>query len=124
MIIELVGIVASPNNRAELGRALFSLLGQIRAEPGCKSCLLYQDWSDANVLYIESRWETLSDLKHHIRSEKYKWLLLLIELGVERPAIEFLTVTEVKGLDFIEATREVSNLSLSSDSDLGHGDIH
>jgi quinol monooxygenase YgiN len=105
MIIELVGIIASPRNRAELGRALSSLLGPTQAEPGCISCLLYQDWSDANVLYLESRWNTLSDLIHHIRSDRYKRLLLLMELGVETPTIEVLTVTDVRGLDFIEAAR-------------------
>lgn len=106
MIIELVGIVASPKNRTELGKALASLLEPTRAEPGCLSCLLYQNWSDANVLYIESRWATLDNLIHHICSDRYKWLLLLMELGVERPTIEFLTVSEVKGLDFIEANRQ------------------
>ena len=106
MFIELVGIVASPKNRVELGKALFSLLKNIQAEPGCISCLLYQDWSDGKALYIESRWEALNDLVQHIRSDRYKMLLLLMELGVERPAIEFLTVTEVKGLDFIEAARQ------------------
>jgi quinol monooxygenase YgiN len=105
MIIELVGIIASPRNRAELGRALSSLLGPTQAEPGCISCLLYQDWSDANVLYLESRWNTLSDLIQHIRSDRYKRLLLLMELGVETPTIEVLTVTDVRGLDFIEAAR-------------------
>jgi len=106
MIIGLVGIVASPEKREDLGRALFSLLGPIQVEPGCLSCILYQDWSDANVLYIESRWETLNDLIHHILSDTYKRLLLLIELGVEPPTIEFLTVSEVRGLDFIEAVRQ------------------
>jgi quinol monooxygenase YgiN len=106
MIIELVGIVASPKNGTELGKALSSLLGPTRAEPGCLSCLLYQDWFDTNVLYIESRWATLDNLIHHVRSDNYKRLLLLMELGAEPPNIEFLTVNDVKGLDFIETTRQ------------------
>ena len=106
MIIELVGIVASPKNRTGVGKALCSLLAPTQAEPGCLSCLVLQNWSDANVLYIESRWATPDDLIHHIRSDRYKWLLLLMELGVERPTIEFLTVSEVKGLEFIEAARQ------------------
>jgi quinol monooxygenase YgiN len=105
MIIELVGIVASPEKRDEVGRALSYLLGPTQVEPGCLGCLLYRDWSDANVIYIESRWETLNDLTRHIRSDAYKKLLLLMELGAEPPAIEFLTVTEVRGLEFIEAVR-------------------
>jgi quinol monooxygenase YgiN len=105
MIIELVGIVAPPEKREELGRALSYLLGPIQVEPGCLGCLLYRDWSDANVIHIESRWETLNDLTRHICSDAYKKILLLMELGAEPPAIEFLTVTEVRGLEFIEAVR-------------------
>ena len=105
MIIELVGIVAPPEKREELGRALSYLIGPTQVEPGCLSCLLYQDWLDANVIYIESRWETLNDLTRHICSDAYKRLLLLMELGAEPPAIEFFTVTEVRGLKFIETVR-------------------
>jgi quinol monooxygenase YgiN len=105
MIIELVGIVAPPEKREELGRAFSYLLGPTQAEPGCLSCLLYRNWADANVIYIESRWETLEDLTNHISSDAYKKLLLLMELGAEPPTVEFLTVTEVRGLGFIEAVR-------------------
>jgi quinol monooxygenase YgiN len=110
MIIELVGIVAPPEKRDELCKVLSSWLEPTRVEPGCLSCLLYQDWSDANVLYIESRWETLNDLIYHIGSDRYKRLLLLMEMGVEQPTIEFLTVSEVRGLDFIEAIRQCYSL--------------
>jgi quinol monooxygenase YgiN len=106
MIIELVGIVAPPEKREELGKALSYLLGPTQVEPGCLSCLLYRGWSNANVIYIESRWETMNDLTQHICSDAYKKLLLLMEIGAEPPAIEFLTVTEVRGLDLIEAARE------------------
>jgi len=105
MIIELVGIVAPPEKREELGRAFSFLLWPTRVEPGCLSCLLYQDWADASVVYIESRWETLDDLINHVCSDAYKKMLLLIELGAEPPTIEFLTVTEVRGLEFIETIR-------------------
>jgi quinol monooxygenase YgiN len=105
MIIELVGIVAPPGKREELGKALSYLLGPTQVEPGCLSCLLYRNWSDANVIYIESRWETMNDLTRHICSDAYKKLLLLMEIGAEPPAIEFLTVTEVRGLELIEAAR-------------------
>jgi quinol monooxygenase YgiN len=105
MIIQLVGIIVPSEIREQLGRAISSLLGPTRVEPGCISCLLYHDWSDANVIYIESRWETPNDLIHHICSDGYKRFLLLMELGAEPPTIEFLTVTEVKGLEFIESVR-------------------
>src|SRR5580765_7810614 len=105
MIIELVSIVTPPDKRLELGSGLNSFLEMTREEPGCTSAILYQDWSEANVLYVESRWESVSDLVQHIRLDRYKRLLLLMELGAEPPVIEFLTVSDVKGLDFIKAIR-------------------
>jgi quinol monooxygenase YgiN len=105
MIIEWVGIVVSPERRVDLGRALRSLVGPTQVEPGCLSCLTYQDAEDADVLYLESRWATITDLIRHVQSDRYKRLLGLMELGIEPPTIEFLTVNEVRGLDLIKAAR-------------------
>jgi quinol monooxygenase YgiN len=105
MIIELISMVTPPEKRQDLGDGLHSFLEMTQEEPGCTSGILYQNWTDPNVLYLEFRWETVSDLIQHIRLDRYKRLLLLMELGAEPPVIEFLTVSEVKGLDFIKAIR-------------------
>jgi hypothetical protein len=47
-------------------------------------------------------------LLRHLRSEHYKRLLALMDLGSEPPLVEFHTVTETKGLDLIERTRTPS----------------
>ena len=48
----------------------------------------------------------MNHLIHHVQSEGYKKLLGLMELGAEPPSIEFLTVSEARGLDFIESVRQ------------------
>lgn len=106
MIIELLGFVSPPDKRKDLFKVLYSSLGPTRVQPGCVECRLYQDCSDSNTHYLESRWETSDDLVRHIRSDAYKRLLLLMELGSAPPSIEFFTVSEIKGLDFIEAVRQ------------------
>lgn len=108
MIIELLGFVAPPDKRTDLHQALHSLLGPTRVTPGCVECRLYQE-SDTKTHYLESRWETSDDLIRHIQSDAYKRLLLLMELGADAPSIEFLTVSDVKGLDFIQTARQKSN---------------
>ena len=45
------------------------------------------------------------ELLQHLRSQHYKRLLMLMDLGSEPPLIEFHTVTETKGLDLIEFAR-------------------
>ena len=106
MIIELLGFVGPPDKRNDLFKVLFASVGPTRVKPGCVGCRLYQDYSETNTHYLESRWETPEDLIRHIRSDSYKRLLLLMELGAEAPSIEFFTVSEVRGLDFIEAARQ------------------
>lgn len=106
MIIQLLGFVSPPDKRKDLFKVLFSSLGPTRVQPGCVECRLYQDCPDRNTYYLESRWETSDDLVRHIRSDAYKRLLLLMELGPEPPSIEFFTVSEIKGLDFIKTVRQ------------------
>ena len=105
MIIQVVGIVAHPDMESELADALRALQEETGSTPGCMSCLLYQDWSSSSVLYLESRWEREEHLARYIASDTYKRLPALRDLLLEEPTIEFLKVTEKKGLDFIEAVR-------------------
>ena len=105
MIIEVIGITVPPEIREDFTRDLASFLGPTQVEPGCLSCILYQDWSDSSIVYIESRWDTKDNMIHHIRSDSYKKLIHLMELGTKPPIVEFHTVCESRGLDFIEAVR-------------------
>ena len=105
MIIQVVGIVAHPDKEMELAEALSTLQRETKLEPGCISCVLYQDWTSSSVLYLESRWKKEQDLSNYVASDTYRRLLGLKDLVLEEPTVEFLTVTEKKGLDFIEAVR-------------------
>lgn len=106
MLIEIVRIKTSPEKREEIRSALSSVSGPTESEPGCLSCRVYQDVSDTTTFRAESRWKTQNDLLTHVRSDAYKRLLLLIELSSEPPEIEFLEVSETRGLDLIKAARD------------------
>jgi len=105
MIIESLGLVAHRENRRKLQAALSYLLGPTRVEAGCVRCQLYQDVNDANILHFESVWKTEADLLRHLRSEIYRQLLILLELSAEPPSVQFHTVSETHGLEFVHATR-------------------
>src|SRR5271154_6737353 len=96
MVIAIVDIKSSLEKREELRRALCSLLGQTEAERGCTSCQLYQQVPDSGLL-------------RHIRSDSYKRMLLLMELGVEPPSVEFYMVSAFRSLDLIYEARERSD---------------
>jgi quinol monooxygenase YgiN len=105
MIIELIGILAPHEKRQELGDALVSLLGPIQVQPGCISCRLFHSLPKQDGLQIEARWADRETLIGHLQSDIYKKLLLLMELSATPPALEFFTVTEVRGLDLVEVAR-------------------
>jgi len=44
-------------------------------------------------------------LLRHLRSEHYKRLLILMDLGSDPPLVQFHIVAETKGLDLIEYAR-------------------
>ena len=107
MIIESVRIVVVPTKREQLRRALAAWSGPTGVESGCTSCRILQEDSAPQAFCYVAQWKTQEDLLRHVRSEHYKRLLALMDLGSEPPVVEFHTVTETKGLDLIQHARNV-----------------
>jgi quinol monooxygenase YgiN len=105
MIIELMRISTSRAQEDQLGDALESLVGPIQVQPGCLECRLLKSLPTDEQLHLVTRWETQKDLIRHLQSDIYKRLLLLMELSSAPPAVEFLNVLEIRGLDLVEAAR-------------------
>jgi quinol monooxygenase YgiN len=108
LIIESLRIVARPSRREELRRGLTAALGPIEAESGCLSCHVLQEGTEPHAIYYEAQWKAQEDLLRHVRSENYKRILSLMELGDAPPLIEFHTVAETRGFDLIERARNAS----------------
>ena len=108
MIIEGVRIVATSAESEELRRALVAWAGPTSVESGCISCRILQESNDLQAFCYLAYWNTQDDLVRHIRTEHYKRLLVLMDLGTGPPLVEFHTVADTKGLDLIEHVRNVS----------------
>jgi quinol monooxygenase YgiN len=106
LIIETVRIAATPAKCEQLLRALAAWAGPTAVESGCLSCRILEESNDPCAYYYQAQWKTQDDLLRHIRTEHYKRLLALMELGTAPPLVEFHTVTETRGLDLIERTRK------------------
>ena len=116
MIIESLCLVARRQNRRELHAALSFLLGPTRVEPGCVACHIYQDVTNLSRFHFECVWETEADLIRHLRSEIYKQVLILMELGAEPPSLQFHTVLKTRGMEVVGAARLQEREPLSDDS--------
>jgi len=108
LLIERVCIVVTSAECEQLRRALVAWAGPTSVETGCLSCRILQESSDPLAFCYLAHWNTQDDLLRHIRTEHYKRLLVLMDTGTRPPLVEFHTVTETKGLDFIEHVRNVS----------------
>jgi quinol monooxygenase YgiN len=103
--IERVSLVADPRKVDDLCGAFSSLMGPMRAERGCLRCELFRGWSGPNTVLLESFWRSEEELIRHLRSERYKSLLQLIEESTEQPLIEFFLVSQSSDLDMVKEVR-------------------
>jgi len=74
-------------------------------EPGCLSCHIYGDLQEKNVLMLKEIWRSEEDLDHHLRSEEFRNLLLILEMALEQPEIRFDTISSSTGIETIEKAR-------------------
>jgi quinol monooxygenase YgiN len=86
-------------------QALRSLMLPARAAPGFISCHLFADVDDPNVLVYVEDWRTTEDLDRQIHSARYTHLLALMEVAVKPPDFRLNWVSDVKGLEYLEAVR-------------------
>ena len=84
---------------------LGSMAEQIQFEPGCISSRLYRGVEDARAILLEELWLTDEDVQHHLRSDKYRKVLLVVEMAAEPPEIRFDTIAHSSGVETIEQAR-------------------
>ena len=98
-------MMARPHHAAEAVKALRSIMIAARGERGHVSSRIYQEVSNPDALCLEQDWSNEQELKSHIRSRCFKDLLMLMETAPEAPVLEVRSVSQINGLDYVEAVR-------------------
>jgi quinol monooxygenase YgiN len=101
MIQAFLRIVAPQEKRDEILGVLSCLKGPAEVTSGCRACRVFQDADDQNVLNYIVTWETQEDLEEHLRSDRFRRLLPYIEMSREPPEVEFSTIDQVRGIEFM-----------------------
>ncbi len=91
--------------QSEALEILGSMTEQIQFEPGCISCRLYRGVDDEGTIMLEEIWTSEKDLQHHLRSDKYRKVLLVVEMAAEPPEIRFDNIAHSSGVETIEKAR-------------------
>ena len=101
LVIESIRIAVTPTKREQLRRALSAWSGPTGVASGCLSCRIFQEESEPLALCYQAQWKTQDDLLRHVRSEHYKRLLVLMDLGSEPPTrrVSYCVGNQRLGLD-------------------------
>jgi len=91
--------------QSEALEILGSTIEQAQFEQGCISCRVYQDLEDTRAIMLEELWASDEDVQHHLRSDKYRKILLVVEMAEEPPEIRFDTIDHSTGVERIEQAR-------------------
>ncbi len=94
-------IVAPPRKREEILEVLLCLKGPTEVTRGCRSCRVLQDADHHDALTYLVQWESEEEVESHLRSERFRRLLPYIEMSVEPPQVDFSTIDQVRGIEFM-----------------------
>ena len=98
-------IAARPNGTARLVQALNYFMVQTKLQPGCVDCQIYAEAANPQSLLYMERWATQQDAEAELRSQRFGTLLSIMETAPAAPTLEICTVSEQRGLEYVEALR-------------------
>ncbi|MCF8033560.1 MAG: antibiotic biosynthesis monooxygenase [Desulfarculaceae bacterium] len=84
---------------------LKSVHARVKAESNCISARIYRGLDDDSTIMIEELWKSQEDILHHLRSDDYRQVLLVLEMAEEPPDIRFDTIAHSGGVDIIRNAR-------------------
>jgi quinol monooxygenase YgiN len=84
-----------------LADLLNKVIERVKYVPGCQQSEIWQK-KDLSELMLFETWITMADLKNHINSPIYKWMLAAIDMSTGEPCIRFAECENIRGIDMIE----------------------
>jgi quinol monooxygenase YgiN len=105
MVRSTIRMLIHVKKQSEAMEILGSIAEQTQFEPGCISCRVYRGVEDARAIMLEELWLGDADLQRHLRSDKYRKILLVVEMAAEPPEIRFDAIARSSGVETIEKAR-------------------
>jgi quinol monooxygenase YgiN len=107
MILATVRMVMPPEKFAEAISVLLRTVERTRVETGCDRSDLYEDAREAHAILLKEAWKSDEELDHHLRSDGFRDVLLVMEMALEPPEMQFSTVARVEGIERARAARSL-----------------
>ncbi len=92
----------APRAHEEASTVLRSLVGPVRAEPGCCATGLLTDAEDDLSLTWVEEWRSVGDFEQHLLTPAFRKILAVMELASVPPVVEVDDVSSRRGFDMVE----------------------
>lgn len=102
-------IVSYRKGERKMMEALDAMMALARMNSGCADCRLSVDTEDARTFHYVEDWASREDLEREILSDRFTRLMAIVETASEKPVLEFLFISETRGIDFIGEVRKPSS---------------
>ncbi len=100
----------------EAAAVLRSLVGPVRAEPGCRSTRFSVGPADRCELTWVEEWSNTEDFERHLRTQAFRQILAVIDLAAAPPVVEIDDVSSRRGFDLVE---EILGINAVEQTELG-----
>lgn len=105
MYLIMLRMDVSPQDKSDVINGFESLIGPtIETMPECVDCGIYGEFGDedknSSLLFIQ-KWKDEDAVNRYLHSQNFNNILQLMELAVEPPELEFLTVLSSSGMESI-----------------------
>jgi quinol monooxygenase YgiN len=104
MIIATIKMKITREKHPDILNMLGSIAERTKNKTGCSSCSVCVDTKDDSIIF-EEVWKSENDLQYHLRSDDYKYILLIMEMAIEPPDVRFNTISMTTGVETIIRAR-------------------
>ena len=91
-----------PGTFAEAAQTLRSLVGPVRAEPGCSATCLLREFDDDQAEIWVEEWRGWEDFERHLHAPTFRRIVAVMELAGREPAVDIDEVTGRHGFEMVE----------------------
>ena len=88
-----------------MAQALTQVMFQAKMQPGYITCQLYAETGNPQSLFYLEQWATREDLETQLESQRFGMLLGIMETASALPHLEIHTISDQRGLEYVEAIR-------------------
>jgi quinol monooxygenase YgiN len=105
MILFILRLTLPQEKRIDAINTIKTVIEPTMVLPGCHYCKLCCDVENDDQLVLLEEWHSQEDLERHVRSDDFRNILAVMDLGPEPPILDFHTVSSTDGMALIEKIR-------------------